>query len=84
MSFKDYYEAGAASRQGEVDELRSQLDAAEEMIDMINAELIKNKHELQKRIDEALVEIEEYYYTDGMSDLVFSDIAIILKGNQND
>lgn len=39
---------------------------------------------LQGRIDETIREINEYYDSDGMSDLVFLDVATILKGKEDE
>ena len=38
--------------------------------------------ELQKRIDKAIVQINLYYDSNGMEDIVLSDISEILKGEK--
>lgn len=63
-----------------VDKLQEEISQTKQILHNCLDIEVRKHHELQKRIDEALVEIAEYYYSDGMSDLVFSDMAKILKG----
>ncbi len=86
--------AVAEARQlyGKVEELQKQFDQhdkwlgernkdVQELYD-INVKHVAEKAELQKRVEEAIQAINEYYESDGMSGLYFSDLKEILEGEQ--
>lgn len=76
---KDAYKAGAESRQAEIDELNNEFETMRGMHESVSLyadELINERDELQKRIDDALGEL-----------IVYENISVarkILKGEQND
>lgn len=79
-------------QQAKVEELEGKLKQAYEDVDTFaeaheyecgfKAQLAKDKAELQKRVDKAIQVINEYYESDGMSGLYFSDLKEILEGEQ--
>lgn len=79
------FEAGAQSRQAEIDELQSKLETAEKNLNNAFKTIKFEQHhqeELQNRIDDALKALEKldgYDYNENL-DAVF----LILKGEEND
>lgn len=79
-------------QQAKVGELEGKLKQAYEDVDTFveaherecgfKAQLAKDKAELQQRVDKAIEAINEYYESDGMSGLYFSDLKEILGGEQ--
>lgn len=86
------WEAGAQSRQAEIDCLKVQLDGANERAMMTlnhKNKMVEKKDreidELKKRIDTALNKSKDFYdFGDGESAMAFcNEIINILKGNQS-
>lgn len=80
--YEEFYEAGAASRQGEVDELKRELEILQGMHDaqsLYAGDLVDERDELQKRVDWALHEIR---VSDGYCRIGL--VEEILKGKKND
>lgn len=90
------YEAGAASRQDEVSKLRTEIDELKSVITKQQIQMLQIQQscsgcdsrdllidELQKKIDDALVKIQDDCIEYGISDSL--ELAIgILKGESNE
>lgn len=74
------FEAGAVSRQAEIDKLKQALNSALQA----NENVCLERDDLQKRIDKALIEINIYYDSDGMEDICLCDVDDILKGKKDE
>lgn len=80
--------------QAKIDSLHKNIDALHVEIERIQKEYSmmfegvqgrqKTTDELQKRIDEALIEINIYYDSDGMEDICLCDVGDILKGEKDE
>lgn len=78
------YEAGAASRQAEIDNLKAELETLQGMHNAVSLEagnLVEEREELQNRVDEAL-----NFYNTAKSDVNIGmmQMAIYLKGSKNE
>lgn len=99
-SAKDAYEAGAQSQQAEIDELKKELETLQGMhnaVSLTAGDLLDERDELQKRIDELLVSIDwhiedcDFWLVMNKNDSwkggqreILKAIKNKLKGNQND
>jgi hypothetical protein len=85
LMMKDAYLAGQQSQQAKIDELKmSNHHLSVQLVDS-NAHydhVKKERDELQARVDEAIVQINLYYDSNGMEDIVLSGISEILKGEK--
>ena len=89
---KIHFEAGQQSQQAKIDSLNKNIEALHVEIGRIQKEYQgmfegmqggqKTINELQGRIDKAIVQINLYYDSNGMEDIVLSDISEILKGEK--
>ena len=80
------------SQQAKIDSLNKNIEALHVENDRIQKEYQmmfegaqgrqKTINELQGRIDKAIVQINLYYDSNGMEDIVLSDISEILKGEK--
>lgn len=78
---RDAYKAGAQSRQAEVDALNAMGEMSEQKIE----ELVLVNIELQKRIDKALMQLDEFHKKSLLSEpAVILDCIKILKGEENE
>lgn len=80
------YEAGAASRQGEVDGLKAELKTLQEMHDatcLYTGCLFNERDELQKRIDDAMKYVSESPLKD-VSRRAMLNFLDILKGKKDE
>lgn len=97
IGLEEAYKAGAQSQQAEIDELKKELETLQGMhnaVSLTAGDLLDERDELQKRIDEALKEIysekskvECDVYQSVDADLIIGigyDLHLILKGQNND